>query len=83
MLSHPGVLAVGAEHLPGAERRRVLDPVGEEDAVEVVELVLHRPRAEAAEPLGVLGAVGVEVGHLDLGARVRRPRRSGMLRQPS
>ena len=35
----------------------------------MVELVLHRPRAEATEPLGVLGAGDVEVGHLDLGRR--------------
>ena len=54
----PRLLAVGAEHLPGAERRRVLDPVGEEDAVEVVELVLHRAGAEAAEALDVLGPSG-------------------------
>ena len=33
----------------------------------MVELVLHRPRAEPAEALGVLGSAGVEVGHLHLG----------------
>ena len=47
----------------------VLDPVGEEDAVEVVELVLHRAGAEAAEALDVLVAVRIEVGDLDLDVR--------------
>ena len=49
------------------KRRGIVDTVGEEDAVEVVELVLHRAGAEAAEALDVLVPVGVEVAHLDLG----------------
>ena len=47
---------------------RILDPIREEDAVEMVELVLHRAGAEAAEALEVLVALDVAVRHLDLGA---------------
>src|ERR1043165_5089934 len=62
----PGLLTVRAEHLPGAQRRRILDPIGEEDAVEVVELVLHRPRTETAEALALLSSRRVDIRDLDL-----------------
>ena len=45
----------------------MLDPVGEEDPVEVVELMLDGAGAEPSEPLRVLVALGVELTHVDLG----------------
>jgi hypothetical protein len=65
------VLAVEAvELVPGAECAGIRHPVHEQDAVEVVELVLEGAGGQAAAHLLVLDAVAVEVAH----AHVHVPR---------
>ena len=81
---HELVAVEALELLPGGERARVADPVEEQDAVEVVELVLERAGGEAAPDLVVLDPVAVEVAHAgSFTWRGTSPRRFGTDRQPS